>query len=152
MSLSRVGAVGNDAASSAQLKHAGGGKTARLGSSWGELGCTRGDGGVGSRWGLLSGVDGIVSDTAGVYDTGSGETARLWGFWGKLGGWNRLWGCSAGSSSVLCCFTAVARGPECGRAGERALVDDDVAVMQRGSSWETGDRGTSWVVQIGVGG
>ena len=61
-----MGAVGNNAASSVQLKHAEGGKTARLGSSWGELGCTCGDRGVGSRWGVLTSVDGVVSDTAGA--------------------------------------------------------------------------------------
>ena len=66
MSHSRVGAVGNDAASSVQLKHAGGGKMAHLGSSWGELGCTYGNRGVGGKQGLSSGVEGIISDMAGV--------------------------------------------------------------------------------------
>ena len=61
-----MGAVGNDAPSSAQSKHAVGGETARLRSSWGELGCTRGDGGVGSGQGVLTGVDGVVSDAAGA--------------------------------------------------------------------------------------
>jgi hypothetical protein len=41
-----LGPVDNDAASLAQLRHAGGGKMASLGLSWGELGRTGGNGGV----------------------------------------------------------------------------------------------------------
>jgi hypothetical protein len=67
MSRSEVlGAVGNDAASSAQLKRAGGGETACLRSSWVELGCMGGDGGVDSGWGASTGFDGVVGDVAGL--------------------------------------------------------------------------------------
>ena len=61
-----LGAVGNDAASSAQSKRAGGGKTACLGLSRGEQGCIGGNVGVGSEQGASKGVDGIVNDAAGV--------------------------------------------------------------------------------------
>jgi hypothetical protein len=67
MSRGRVfGTVGNDAASSAQSKRAEGDETARLGSSWGELGCTCGDGGIGSERGVSTGVNGVVGGVAGV--------------------------------------------------------------------------------------
>jgi hypothetical protein len=67
MSHGRVlGAVGNDTASSAQSKHAGGGKMAHLGSSMVEQGCTGRDGGVGSGRKVSTGVDGLVGDLAGV--------------------------------------------------------------------------------------
>jgi hypothetical protein len=67
MSRGRVlGAVGNVAASSAQSKHAGGGRTARLGSSMVEQGCTGGDGGVGSGRKVSTGVDGLVGDAEAV--------------------------------------------------------------------------------------
>jgi hypothetical protein len=39
MSRGRVGAVGNNAASSAQSKRVGGGETVRFGGFWDELGC-----------------------------------------------------------------------------------------------------------------
>ena len=58
--------MGRDSASSAQSKRAGGGETARLGSSWGKLGCTGVDGGVDGEWGMLTIVDSVVSDAAGV--------------------------------------------------------------------------------------
>jgi hypothetical protein len=67
MSRGRVlGAVGNDAALSAQLKCAGGGETACLRLSWVELGCTGGDGGVDSGQGASTGFDGVVGDVAGL--------------------------------------------------------------------------------------
>jgi hypothetical protein len=67
MSCGKVlGAVGNDAASLAQSKHAGGGKTARLRSGWGELGCAGVDGVVDGEQGVSTGVDGVVGDLAGV--------------------------------------------------------------------------------------
>jgi hypothetical protein len=67
MSRSEVlGAVGNDAASSAQSKRAGGGKTARLSSGRGELGRAGVDGVVDGEQGVSTGVDGIVGDLAGV--------------------------------------------------------------------------------------
>lgn len=61
-----LGTVGNSVASSAQLKCVGGGETARLGSSRGELGCTSGNEGVDGERGVSTGVDGVVGDTAGV--------------------------------------------------------------------------------------
>lgn len=53
-------------ASSAQSKHTGGGETARLWSSRGEQGCAGGNRGGGSERGAATGVDSVVSDTAGV--------------------------------------------------------------------------------------
>jgi hypothetical protein len=64
MSRGRLGAVGNDAASSAQSKRVGGGEMDRLRGVWGELGCAVVDGGLGSEWGVLRGLDGTVGDTA----------------------------------------------------------------------------------------
>ena len=61
-----LGAVGNDAGLSAQSKRVGGGETACLGPSWGELGCTGGDGGVDGEQGLSAVVDGVVNDAAGM--------------------------------------------------------------------------------------
>ena len=54
--------MGNDAASSAQSKRAGGGETARLGSSRGEHGCTGVDGGVDGERGVSTNIDGVVGD------------------------------------------------------------------------------------------
>jgi hypothetical protein len=67
MSRGRVlGAVGNDAASSAQSKCAGGGESARLGSGRGEQGCTGGNGGVDGERGLSAVIDNVVNEAAGV--------------------------------------------------------------------------------------
>ena len=66
MSHGRVGAVGNNAASSAQSKCAGGDKTVCFGSSRGEQGCTGGNGAVDSERGVSTVVDSVVSDAAGV--------------------------------------------------------------------------------------
>jgi hypothetical protein len=67
MSHGRVlGAVGNDAVSSAQSKCAGGGKSARLGSGRGEQGCMGGNGGVDGEQGLSAVVDEVVNEAAGV--------------------------------------------------------------------------------------
>ena len=59
-----LGTVGNDAASSAQLKRAGGGETARLGLSRGEQGRKGCKQGVGSERRVTLGVDNVVSDAA----------------------------------------------------------------------------------------
>jgi hypothetical protein len=77
MSRGRVGAVGNDAASSAQSKRAGGGETACLGPGWGELGHVGSEQGAGDEWGVSTGVDGVVSDAVRVRDAAGVETARL---------------------------------------------------------------------------
>jgi hypothetical protein len=123
--------MGRDSESSAQSKHVGGGETARLELAWGGLGQTGGERGA-------RGVDGAVGDAGGVYQAGSGETARFGGFWGEQGGWLRFWGCSAGSGSMSRRFRAVARGPEWGRTGGSAVVDDDVAVALGVSRCRTG--------------
>jgi hypothetical protein len=95
--------------------------------SWVRLGCTGGYGGVDSEWGVLTGLDGIVGDMAGVWEVVSDETARFWVFWGKHGRWDRTWGCSEGSGRVCRCFRVVESGPEWGIAGDWAIVDSDVA-------------------------
>ena len=69
-----MGAVGNDAASSAQSKCAGGDKTVSFGSSRGEQGCTGGNGAVDGEQGVSTVVDGVVSDVAGASDVVGGET------------------------------------------------------------------------------
>jgi hypothetical protein len=67
MSRGRVlGAMGNDAASSAQSKCAGRGKAAHLGSSRVEQGCVGGDGGVDSGRGVSTGLNSIVGDVEGL--------------------------------------------------------------------------------------
>jgi hypothetical protein len=119
--------VGNVVASLAQSKCVGGGKTACLGSSWGELGCTGGDGGIDSERGVSTGLDGIVGDMAGVCEVVSNKTARFWVFWGEHSGWDRTWGCSEGSGRVCHRFRVVESGPGWGKAGDAAIVDDDVA-------------------------
>jgi hypothetical protein len=62
----RLGAVGNVAASSAQSKRVGGGETACLGSSWGELGQTGGERGTRVGQGVFTCVDGVVGGADGV--------------------------------------------------------------------------------------
>ena len=129
--------VGIDAASSAQSKRAGtgvelgsielGGGTGYGGRKTAAAGAMYSEGGTGGQTGGLRGLDGIVGDAGGVYHTGGGETARVQGVWGEQGGWDAFWGCS----SVFRCSGAVAGGPEWGRAGDSAVVDervdDDVA-------------------------
>ena len=61
-----AGGAGINAASSAQLKCAGGCETACLETSWGELGHTGGDGGIDSEQGVSLGADSIVGGVAGV--------------------------------------------------------------------------------------
>ena len=80
-----VGAVGSDAALSAQSKCVRGGEMARFRGVWGERGCTSGTGAIDSERGISVGVDSIVNDVARVWGTGSSETPRFWGFWGVLG-------------------------------------------------------------------
>jgi hypothetical protein len=72
-----LGAVDNNMASSAQSKCGGGGKTARLWLSWVGLGCTGGDGGIDSEWGVLTGLNSVVGDMAGVWEVVSNETAHF---------------------------------------------------------------------------
>ena len=57
-----TGGAGINTVSSAQSKHAGGGKTARLGLSWGKLGCLGGTRGVDGEWGALAVVNGVIND------------------------------------------------------------------------------------------
>ena len=111
MSRGRVGAVGNDAASSAQSKCAGGDKTVSFGSSRGEQGCTGGNGAVNGEQGVSTVVDGVVSDAAGVSDVVGSKTVRCWVFWGKLGVWDVFCGCFVGPGNVSRRFIAAVRGP-----------------------------------------
>ena len=61
-----MGSVDNNAASSAQSKHMGGGKMAYLGSSWVKLGCAGQDGVIYGEWWVSTVVDGVINDVAGV--------------------------------------------------------------------------------------
>ena len=93
--------MGRDSASSAQSKHTGGGETARLGSSWGKLGCTGVDGGIDGERGMSTGVDGVIGDTAGVWEVVGGETACFWRLGAELSGWDAFGGCSGVFRCVL---------------------------------------------------
>ena len=83
-----LGAVDNDAASSAQSKCAESGEMACLGLNRGEPRCTGGNRGIDSEQGLSAVVDGIINDMAGVSDTGGSETSCFGGLWGELGLWD----------------------------------------------------------------
>ena len=61
-----LGAVGNDAALSAQSKRVRGGEMARFRGVWGEQWCTGGIGAIDGEQGVLLGADGIVGGVAGV--------------------------------------------------------------------------------------
>ena len=50
----------------AAMEDGGDNETARLGPSWGELGCTRGDGGADGEWGVSAVVDSVVNNMVGV--------------------------------------------------------------------------------------
>jgi hypothetical protein len=134
--------MGRDSASSAQSKHVSRGDTARLRSSWGELGRMGNEQGVGGERGASVGADSVVGDAGGVYQTDDTETARLRGVWGELGGWNAFRGCSEGSSSVSRRFWVVVCGSEWDRVGNSAVidkrVDDNAAVMSCSSGRTTG--------------
>ena len=80
-----VGAVGSDAASSAQSKCVRGGETARFGGVWGEQGCTSGTGAIDGERGISVGVDSVINDVARVWGISGGKMPRFWGFWGVLG-------------------------------------------------------------------
>jgi hypothetical protein len=102
-----LGVIGIDAASSAQSKRPGVGKTARLWSSWGELGQMGGERDAGDERWASAGADGVVGDAGGVYHTGGGETARLRSSWGVLertsggGGFDGEQGVSTDVTSVV---------------------------------------------------
>jgi hypothetical protein len=70
-------------------------RTGVKGASWGRLGL------VGSERGVSPGVDSVVSDAAGVWDTGGGETGRLRPYWGELCGWDVFGGRSGVPRCVL---------------------------------------------------
>ena len=72
--------MGNDAASSAQSKHVGGGETAHFGGVWGKQGCTGRIGAVDSEWRLSVVVEGTINNVAGVSDMGGSEMGCCWGF------------------------------------------------------------------------
>jgi hypothetical protein len=58
--------------------------------------------------------------------------------------WNSSWGCFVGSGRARCRSGAAGGSPESGRAGDAAVVDDDMAVVRRGSRCGLGVWGTSW--------
>jgi hypothetical protein len=60
---------------------------------------------VGSEWGVSPGVDSVISDAAGVWDTGGSKTGRLRPYWGELGGWDMF-------GAVLVCLGACSVVPE----------------------------------------
>ena len=137
----------------AAVKGMGGGETTRLGPSWGELGRMGSERETDSeRWASV-GVDGVIGNAAGVWDTGDGETMCFRGVWGKLGGWGLFWSCSGGSSWMFRGSGASVCRLEWSRAGDTAIVDghivDDVAIrvgtggVVIGSGGRTGARGAS---------
>jgi hypothetical protein len=147
-----LGGAGIAAASSAQSRRAGTGVERGV---IGLKGGGTGDGsretvtaGVGSGQGVEAGVDGVVSDVAGVWDTGGGETACFGGFCGRLGGRDGDWGCSEGSGAVCRRSRAAVHKPEWGRAGDWAVVDKhvdgDVTVALRVLGCSTRGTGASW--------
>jgi hypothetical protein len=82
---------------------------------------------------------------------GGSKMVHLWGLWGELGGWDRDWGCSAGSGCVCCHSGAASGGPGSGRARDLVIVDGDMAVEWGGSRCGTGFNRVSWGEQGGVG-
>ena len=89
MSRGKVpGAVGNDAASSAQSKRVGTGIVHRVTGLRG--GSTRDEG-------RKTAAVGDSGTWAVVNDARDGGTARIRGFWGELGRMGGEWGCSGGS-------------------------------------------------------
>ena len=64
-----------------------------------------------SERGVLTGVDGIIGDTAGVYNAVGGETVRFWGFGGEQGHWDVFCRCFVGPGNVSRRFVAAVRGP-----------------------------------------
>ena len=136
----------------AAMEDGGDDETARLWSSWGEFGCTRGDGVADGEQGVSAVVGGVVNNVAVVWDVGGSETSRFWGFWCELGGWNGLWRCSGGFTFVRRCFPAVARGPGWGKAWGSAVVNDDVAIALGGLRFGTGVWGASWGELVRLGG
>ena len=58
-----------------------------------------------------------------------GETARFGGVWGVLGVRDIFLGCCTGSSLVRRRSRAAGGGPGLGRAGDVAIIDDDVAAL-----------------------
>jgi hypothetical protein len=87
---SKIVAVGGSDVPAA-VEDAGGGKTAHLWSSWGELGQMGGEQCVEDEWGASAGADGIVGDAGGVYLMDGVKTAHLRGLGGS--GW---FGCVPG--------------------------------------------------------
>ena len=67
----------------------------------------------------------VVSDVARVV----GPLVVSTGDWGEVGGWNRLRGCSAGSSRVFRCSWVVVCVPERCGAGDTAVVDDAAGLV-----------------------
>ena len=139
-----MGAVGSDAASSAQSKRARGGEMACFRGVWGEQGCTSKTGAINGERGILVGVDSIVNNMARVWGTGSSKTPHFWGFWGVLDVQDVFWGCCTGSSLVRHCSGAAGDGPGLGRAGDVAIIDGYVAALWGSSTYGMGDGGTSW--------
>ena len=85
-----MGAIGNDAASSAQLKHrftafknAKRGKTGCSQLSCGKLGQVGGGWDAGGKQGVLQGADSVIGDTGKVWHTNGGKTAWLQGVCGE---------------------------------------------------------------------
>jgi hypothetical protein len=58
--------------------------------------------------------------------------------------WNSSWGCFVGSGHACCCSGAAGGSPESGRAGDAAVIDDDMAVARHSLRCGLGVWGTSW--------
>lgn len=92
-----------------------------------DWGCT------GSRCGqgVFTGIDGVIGDAGRVYHMDDTKMVHLWGVWGEQGGWDTLWGCSGESRCMSHCSGAAVLGPEWGRAGEMAIVNDMAGRMDK---------------------
>ena len=130
-----TGGAGIDAVSSAQSK--------RVGAGVGRGGTGLKGGGTrdGSRKTAAAAGSGTLANVKG---TGSGETARLRASWGEPGRIASERGCFDESGSVRRRSRGVARVPEGARAGDTAVVDDDVVAERGGSRRGTGVLGMSW--------
>ena len=76
---------------------------------------------------VLGAVGNDAASLAQLKCAGGGEMVCFWVFWGKHGRCDRTWGCSEGSGRVCHHFRAVEGGPGWDRAGDAAVIDDDVA-------------------------
>ena len=149
-----LGAVGNDAVSSAQSRCTVDSEMALLRSSWGELGYTGGDGDAGGKQGTSQCIDdggGGIGDVETQGDVGvvvcdtvdavGGSEYRTWVT-------GASWGCTDGPGSVCRRLSGARLCSESGRSGGAGVIEYDGVGSPGGSTISTGACGTS----LGTGG